>query len=174
MAKLYGYESLSAKALSLLILTGVRTGELVPAEWSEINFNSKLWTIPASRMKGKQGKKRAHAVPLSPKAIDILKSLKGLDDRYVFPGIKKDTHLNKDSMAKFLRKDMGVSGITVHGFRKTLRSWVTDKTTYSFEIKEMVLAHKVGDATVKAYDKGELLEQRATLMDDWSMYLCEV
>jgi integrase len=85
MSKLRLNESISAKALQFLIMTGVRSGSVRAAEWSEINFPEKLWVIPAEHTKTKQ----EHRVPLPPQAITLLKSLPKLaDNPKIFPGVR--------------------------------------------------------------------------------------
>jgi integrase len=61
-------------------------------------------------------------------------------------------------------------GITVHGFRSTFRDWAAERTTYANHVVEMALAHSIGNAVEAAYRRGDLLAQRANLMNDWSTY----
>lgn len=71
-------------ATKLLMITGVRTIELRAALWSEFDLDNAIWEIPAERMK----MRRAHLVPLSSQALDLLNELKIMSGnyRYVFPG----------------------------------------------------------------------------------------
>src|SRR5262249_18818248 len=81
MAKLAENESLSARALEFLILTAARTSEVIGATWSEIDLGAAAWTVPGERMKA--GK--AHVVPLSDAALDILRSIRRSPGGSIFP-----------------------------------------------------------------------------------------
>jgi integrase len=145
-----------ARALEFLILTAARSGEVLGAAWDEIDFAAKTWTIPAERMKA--GK--AHKVPLSDRAVEILRSLPRTDAR-VFPGYAKGMlRLLKD-----LRPDA-----TVHGFRSTFRDWAAERTNFPREVCEMALAHAIPDAVEAAYRRGDLFEKRRRLMADWATW----
>jgi integrase len=69
---------------------------------------------------------------------------------------------------------MGHDGLTVHGFRATFRTWADDCTNYPDNVKEMALAHAVGNETKKAYARSDLLEKRRRLMDAWADYCAGV
>jgi integrase len=156
MADLRSRNSLSARALEFTILTGVRTGETIGATWDEIDFAAKTWTIPASRMKA--GK--AHKVPLSDRAAEILASLPR-EGEHIFP-------LSNMAMLELLR---GMRpGTTVHGFRSTFRDWAAERTSYPNHVAEAALAHTIGDKVEKAYRRGDLFEKRRRLMADWSTW----
>jgi integrase len=60
--------------------------------------------------------------------------------------------------------------ITTHGFRSTFRDWSADKTDYSREVCEHVLAHKLPDEVEVAYLRGAYLEKRKALMTDWAVF----
>ena len=108
---------ISAKALEFLILTATRTNETIYMKWSEVSFNEELWTIPAERMK----MEKEHQVPLSPRAIQILKEMEQFKTSdYVFNGSKKGRPMSNMAMLTLLKKRMEYK-ITVHGFRSTFR-----------------------------------------------------
>ena len=86
MAALRADEGIAARALEVTILTAGRTGEVIAAEWCEIDFAAEMWTVPAARMKTD----REHRVPLSPAAIKVLQSTMGLIEKFVFPGHRRD------------------------------------------------------------------------------------
>ena len=147
---------MSARALEFTILTAARTGETIGAQWNEIDVKKKLWTIPAQRMKAD----REHRVPLSDRAVEIIK---GVPRRgaYVFASASKKP-LSNMAMLELLR---GMSpGHTVHGFRSTFRDWAAERTNYPEFITEMALAHAVGTDVVKAYRRTDLFERRVRLM----------
>ncbi|RWO20769.1 MAG: site-specific integrase [Mesorhizobium sp.] len=157
-------EGISPKALEFAILTATRTGEVVGARWPEIDIENALWTIPGDRMKA--GKE--HRVPLSDRALEILKSLpreKGNDS--VFIGDKKGKPLSNMALLMTLRR-MEREDLTTHGFRSSFRDWAAEQTAYPNEMLEMALAHTVSDKTEAAYRRGDLMEKRRRLMSDWA------
>ena len=87
---------------------------------------------------------------------------------FVFPG-QQSKHLTNNAMLMLLER-MGSKSITVHGFRSTFRDWISECTSYSHEVAEMALAHAVGNKVEGAYRRGDLLEKRRLLMDDWANY----
>lgn len=168
IARLRDNNSLAARALEYLILTVGRTGEVIGAEWPEIDLNKALWIVPAARMKA--GK--AHVVPLSPRALDIVRELHEArtSERYVFPGADARKPMSSMAMAMLLRR-MEVPNVTVHGFRSTFRDWAGDMTPFPREVAEAALAHKVGNAVEQAYRRADALEKRRKLMDAWAVYV---
>lgn len=126
--KLHDYDGISSRlALEFLILCASRTGEVLKATWSEIDFDKKTWTIPADRMKAKE----EHQVSLSARTIEILKAAQEISDgsNHVFPGLKEKHPLSNMSFNMLLRR-MKYDQITVHGFRSTFRDWAEEKTHF--------------------------------------------
>ena len=165
VAALRAREGFSYRALEFTILTAVRTGETLGATWSEINFATKVWTIPAGRMKAGQ----EHRVPLSNAAmrvLDQMAELRGTGD-FVFHGRRGP--LSNMSMLAALEV-MGRGELTVHGFRSTFRDWAAECTNYPSEVVEMALAHAIGNKVEAAYRRGDLFEKRRRLMDAWADY----
>jgi len=162
--KLPGKEAMAARGLEFLILTAARSGEVLGATWQEIDMENAVWTIPAKRMKA--GKE--HRVPLSPRALAIVKALyeTRISD-FVFPGQKKDRPLSGMSFEMLMRR-MKADAFTVHGFRSAFRDWVGDETQFPRDIAEQALAHRVGDATERAYRRGDALAKRRRLMEAWA------
>jgi integrase len=160
MAELRAQEGVTARALEVLILTAARSGEVLGAHWSEIDFDTKLWTISASRMKAR----REHRVPLSDRTIEILEGLPREGER-VFAG------LGRDDMLDCLRqlRDDG----TVHGMRSSFRDWAGETTAYPHEMCEIALAHTVGNKVEAAYRRGDMMEKRRRLMADWATYCAQ-
>jgi len=163
LATLRAREAVSALALEFVILTAARTGEVIAAEWSEVDLAKAVWTVPAERMKA--GKE--HRVPLSPRAVEILEQTKQLGGKYLFPGGQRDK-LSSMAMAMLLRRMK--QNVTVHGFRSAFRDWAAECTGYSHEVAEMALAHTIGNAVERAYRRGDLFDKRRRLMADWATY----
>ncbi len=169
MAKLVAEDGTGAKAFQFLILTAARTGEVVEAQWSEIDLVQKLWTIPAGRMKAQ----REHRVPLSEAALSILQKMKPheRDDGYIFPGGRKTGHLSNMAFLMLLRR-MDRRDLTGHGFRSTFRDWCGDYDKGRREVAEAALAHVIGNKSEAAYARTDYLEERRNLMEKWAMYSC--
>ncbi|MBB3765043.1 tyrosine-type recombinase/integrase [Sphingomicrobium lutaoense] len=161
-------ETIGRLALEFLILTAARSGEVRLSTWDEIDFDARLWTVPAERMKAG----REHVVPISDAALDVLQRAK-LHRRggsnLIFQGQKRGKPLSDMTLTKIVR-DMGRS-ITVHGFRSTFRDWVAEQTDYPGEVAEAALAHTVADKTEAAYRRGSLLQKRTSLMGDWGRFV---
>lgn len=176
--ELQSREAVSALALEFAILTAARTTEVLQAVWDEIDLDDLVWHLPADRMKAH----RAHRVPLTPRSIEILKTLKQANSKYVFPSHRGE-HLSQMAMLMLVRRmhdddlDAGRSGFfdpklkcpaTVHGFRATFRDWADEQTNYPNELKEMALAHTIKNQSEAAYRRGDLLEKRRRLMHNWA------
>jgi integrase len=168
IARLRATETTTALALEFIILTAARSGEALGARWTEIDMKAKVWTVPRERMKtGIE-----HRAPLSDRAVDILKAMQAVArGEFVFPSHRSDRPLSGMACPMLLRR-MGVFNVTVHGFRSAFRDWCGEATNFPREIAEAALAHAVGDAVERAYRRGDALERRRKLMDDWARY-CE-
>lgn len=158
---------IAPRALEFTILTAARTGETIGATWDEIDLDSKVWTVPAARMKAK----REHRIPLSTRAVAILEEIKEQNKgAFVFPGWSGDKGLSNMAMLKVL-KDMGRNDLTVHGFRSTFRDWCAEATQYPREIAEAALAHTLTNKAEAAYFRSDLFEKRREMMQDWCNYI---
>jgi integrase len=165
VATLHEREGVAARALEFTILTAARTGEVIGATWVEIDLEQKVWTVPAGRIKGG----REHRVPLSERALEILRALpREKNNRFVFIGPRKGGLSNMAMTSTLLRMERG--DITVHGFRSTFRDWAAERTNYPNHVVEMALAHVVGDKVEAAYRRGDLFAKRARLMAEWARY----
>jgi integrase len=155
--------SSAAVALELCILTASRTGEVLGMQWSEIDWEKKLWTIPAGRMKGG----REHVVPLSDRAMALLEDQRHYSpgSEFVFTGYKRDRMDDKCMIS--VVKNMKVD-VTVHGFRSTFRDWAGDETDFAREHVEECLAHDVGNGVERAYRRQNGLDKRRRIMEEWS------
>lgn len=157
---------LAARALELCILTSARTSEILNMTWTEVDLDKKLWTVPAIRMKAG----REHRVPLTAHAASILKRLdETKQSDFVFPGQKPGKPLSNMAMEMVLRR-MKIENATVHGFRSSFRDWAGNESSYPREVAEAALAHVVGDQTEQAYRRGDALEKRRKLMEEWANY----
>ena len=167
MEKLRESDSISARALEWTILTAARSGEVFGATWDEIDIESRVWIIPADRMKA--GKE--HRVPLPDRLILVLGEMSALrTGDYIFPGRRRGKPMSSMTLAMHLRRT-GVGNATVHGFRSSFRDWVAEETNFPRELAEQALAHAVGDATERAYRRGDVLERRRQMMEAWAAFV---
>jgi integrase len=167
MSKLRSKHSAAALALEFVVLTAARCGEAVGARWQEFDLENAMWTVPVSRMKAG----REHRVPLSQRALTILKVMHEHRDRdFVFPSAR---HPGKSLAVRTLWRvvrGMEISDATVHGFRSAFRDWAAECTNFPSEVCEAALAHSVANKVEAAYRRGDLFEKRRTLMDAWATY----
>jgi integrase len=154
--------STAAKCLEFTILCACRSGEAIGAVWSEINWETRTWIIPAARTK--QG--REHRISLSESAIRLLQSLPRLSE-YVFPGRYSGPQSEATLRALLGRMDVAVA---VHGFRATFSTWARECTSFPRELVEAALGHAVGDIVERSYQRGDALERRRELMATWGNY----
>ena len=165
VAGLRQQEGVAAKALEFLILTAARSGEVLGATWSEINFEEGVWTVPAARMKAQ----REHRVPLAPAALELLRAAyREASNPFVFINGGGGA-LAPKAMRRQLRQ-LGKDGFTVHGFRSAFRDWAAERTNYPNHVVEMALAHVVGDAVEAAYRRGDLFAKRQKLTEAWAAF----
>ncbi|AXI53541.1 integrase [Sulfitobacter sp. JL08] len=158
--------AMAAKALQFTILTAARTSEVLEMTWSEVDFDARLWTVPAARMKGGV----EHRVPLTNEMLAILEPLKAMASTYVFEGQKRHQPLSNMSMLMLLRR-MGRNDVTVHGFRSSFRDWAAEDAGAPRELAEAALAHQVGSDVERAYARSDLLDRRRALMEKWSLWI---
>ena len=140
MADLRARGGVATQALEFAILSAARSGEVLGAQWAEIDREKKVWTIPAARMKAG----REHRVPLTPRAMEIADAMTNLaTGAHLFPGPKPGKPLSSMAMVMLLRRMK--AEITVHGFRSTFRDWASETTGFPHEVCEMALAHTIGN-----------------------------
>ena len=154
--------------LWFLCYTFVRTNELRFMEWQEIDWNDKIWRIPADKMK----MDRPHIVPLAPQVIDILHQIKELNfsEQYVFynPSTRKPYSQNAFINALY---QMGYKyKMTGHGFRG-LASTTLHEQGFMHEAIELQLAHEQENKISKAYNGAQHLEYRRDMMNQWADYI---
>ncbi|QEA13553.1 tyrosine-type recombinase/integrase [Comamonas flocculans] len=162
IAALRKRDGAAARALEFAILTAARSGEVRGATWDELDFENRLWTIPAGRMKAG----REHRVPLSAAAVTLLKKLPGVaDSPYVFPGARGP--LSDMSLTAVLRR-MNVDCVP-HGFRSSFRDWAA-AGNWPRELAELSLAHVTKGKVEAAYWRADALDKRRELMQAWAEY----
>ena len=164
MAKLRAEPSIAARALEFLILTGTRMSEMRFATWAEIEGD--VWTVPAERMK----MRKEHRVPLSPRAVAILREMRGQHTEVIFPGSRPGRPVDDNTVARTLHRLAGP--LTAHGFRSALRTWAAEDAGFAPEIAEAALAHAIKSAIERAYKRTTFFDQRRRLMEKWAAY-CE-
>ncbi|MCL7744353.1 tyrosine-type recombinase/integrase [Guyparkeria hydrothermalis] len=165
---LRGRAGMSAKAAEFVILTAARTTMVRGATWDEIDLEARVWTIPAERMKGRKNQRREHKIPLSDRAVEILESVRGDHPEIVFPSTTGRA-MSENAMLALLKR-MDRRDVTIHGFRSTFRDWAAETTHYPHEVVEMALAHTIKNKAEAAYRRGDLLEKRRALMQEWADY----
>ena len=155
-------------AFEFLILTAARSGEVRHAEWSEIDMEGAVWTIPAERTKAG----REHRVPLSARSQAILAAARAVADEsgLIFPSpLHAGKPLSENTLTK-LMCDLGMDAVA-HGFRTSFRTWCAEMTNTPRAVAEAALAHAVRDKVEAAYNRTDLFERRRRLMDQWAAYL---
>jgi integrase len=161
----------------LLLLTGLRLNEVADAAWPEFDLPQRVWSIPAHRMKGKNGKARPHNVPLTPDMLAILDTLPKFNGGpYLFSATNGETPAWVSSeikarldvaMAKRLRVDL--PPWTNHDLRRTLRSRLSELRV-SPDVAEAILAH-VKPGIRGVYDRYELLDEKREALELWAKRL---
>lgn len=165
VAKLRAVPGMGARALEFAILTAARSGEVRGATWAEIDLDAALWVVPAERMKAG----REHRVPLSDAALAVLNALpKDPESGLVFPSPRGGT-LSDMTLTAVLRR-LAVPAVP-HGFRSSFRDWAAERTAYPGDMAEMALAHAIGDKVEAAYRRGDMVEKRRRMMNDWAGFL---
>jgi integrase len=168
LTDLAGRDGIGALALKFLVLSAARTNEVIGATWSEIDVRAAIWTVPAARMKAG----REHRVPLSDAALAVLTVVKPLRDDaaggWVFPGARRGRPLSNSVFLMLLQR-MDRGDVTAHGFRSTFRDWAAE-TAQPADLAEAALAHAQGGKVRAAYQRGDMLERRRSLMQAWATF----
>lgn len=180
MRAIDGYQGQPTTRAALLLsaLLFQRPGNIRAMEWSEVDLENAMWSIPSEKMKRTKERKtngRPHLVPLAPQAVAALREVHPLTGhgRYVFPGLHThDRPMSENTVNTALRR-MGYSGeeMTAHGFRSTARTILIERTHVSADVIEAQLAHGKSGPLGAAYDRAEFMEQRRSMMKAWADYL---
>jgi integrase len=160
---------MGAKVLQFGVLTATRSAEMRGALWSEIDYENKVWRIPAERMKGEYP--RGHNIPLSSVALKLLDMMPKTFN-CIFPNTKGAPV--SDATVSNAPKRLG-HDVTAHGFRSTFKDWSRQyvkfaHNAYEDDVTELALAHVNNDSARAAYARNELIEERRPLMEEWAQY----
>jgi integrase len=158
-------------ALSFAPYVAIRPYNIRFARWKDIDFDAKLWRIPAEEMKTKQ----EHLIPLTESSLEILLEVQNFtgDGEYIFPSDRNpnrpfsDTTLNK----ALTRMGYDSSKLVTHGFRAMFSTVANEQSNFRSEVIETQLAHKVGNEVSRAYNRAQYLQERKELIQWWSDYL---
>jgi integrase len=158
-----------ATALQLCLITLQRAGEVVGARKEEFNWTDKLWIIPAERMKGK----RAHAVPLSDLALDrFADAFARSGAEFAFLDRAGETALDPKRLTRAMGracKILGMPQAGPHDLRRTGRTMMTsERVGVGYEMAERVIAHLVGSAVSRVYDRNEYLREKRAALEVWA------
>ena len=175
----YTGQPMTKAALALSALLFQRPGNIRQMEWTWIDFDKALLTIPSQDMKRRLAQKlngRPHFVPLAPQAIAILKELQPLTGhgRYVFPSLRTGERAMSDNTINAALRRMGFASdeMSAHGFRAMARTLMIERIHgISADVIEAQLAHGKSGPLGAAYDRAEFMEQRRRMMSDWADYL---
>lgn len=174
----YEGHPITRAALALSALLFLRPGELRQLEWAWVDLDSAMVAVPSALMKRRIDQKNngaPHQVPLAPQAVAIFRDLHPLTGhgRYVFPSLQtKDRPMSENTVRSALRR-LGYANedMTAHGFRAMARTMAAERLNIAPEVIEAQLAHEVGDALGRAYNRTQYLDQRIDLMKRWADYL---
>lgn len=147
--------------------TFCRPVEVRQAEWEEIDFERKMWIIPAEKMK----MRREHRVPLSSQCMKILQNQQGFDKKWIFPSVRKGKCLSEAGVLSAIRS-MGYEKdqMCAHGFR-AMASTLLNELGYRPDIIEISLAHGDENKVRAVYNRAEYMEERRKMMQEWADYL---
>jgi integrase len=166
-------EPLNRLGLIFIALTFVRSNEARYMKWNEIN-DERFWVIPAERMKGREGKRKPHVVPLSKFTLSILAELDKYtgEDEYVFQSpVRPNKPISENTLLDALYGLGYRHKMTVHGFRSLASTVLNEQSNFSHDVIERQLAHNETDAVRAAYNRAEYLDERIKLMDWWSNWV---
>lgn len=154
-------------AIRLLMLTFVRTKELIEAKWDEFDLDAAELIIPPERMK----MRNEHIVPLSKQAIEILLDQKSRNEKWewIFPGHHSPRkHMSNNTILKGLDR-LGFKGrMTGHGFRALAMTTIKEKLDYRHEVIDRQLAHAPKSMVQRAYDRAQFLDERKNMMQHFN------
>lgn len=160
-------------AMKLLMLTFVRTSELINARWSEIDLEEATWIIPAARMK----MRRDHIVPLSRQSLAILQELKKNNGHreWVFPNqVRPRKPMSNATITRAIMRMGYKDRMTGHGFRALAMTTIKEKLGYRHEVIDRQLAHAHKSKIIAAYDRAQFLDDRRVMMQQWADYIDKI
>ena len=178
MRDIYAYSgsNITRAAVQIHALTFQRPNEIRDMQWSEVDLESAVWKVPATRMKGNLERKAngdPHTVPLSKQAIAILKDLHPLTGHglKVFPSERGEGRSISENTARQALRSMGYLDHVPHGFRASARTLIREALHYDKEVIERQLSHGSDEALGGAYDRTQFLVEREKMMQRWADYL---
>jgi integrase len=158
-------------ALQLLALLAQRPGEIRQAKWQEIDIETKIWSIPAAKMK----MRRDHNVPLPKQAVELLTELREIsgEAEYLFPSLRSWHRPMSDNTLNAALRRMGYSGdeMTAHGFRASFSTLANESGQWNPDAIEAALAHVERNEVRKAYNRGLYWDERVELAQWWAGFL---
>jgi integrase len=164
----------------LIALTAVRKLEGIEAAWCEITdtADGMVWTIPASRMKGRRGLKREHVIPLAPQAADVIRAARALADAmgivsaFVFPGTGKGRSVERSCLNELMARVLPAAGLaglhTVHGWRSTFSTICNEADPGAYRVVDVMLAHRAFGAVEGRYNRASFVAERRKLACTWA------
>lgn len=174
----YSGQAVTRAALLLSPLLLLRPGELRHTEWSWINLDAAMLTVPGAVMKRTKADKAdgpPHLVPLARQAVALLQGLQPLtgEGRYVFPALTTGQRCMSENTVRSALRRLGYGNdeMTAHGFRAMARTMLAERLNVAPEVIEAQLAHAVADALGRAYNRTQYVEQRVQMMQTWADYL---
>jgi len=166
-AKLEAEGGASARCLQWAMLTVVRLDGCRGARLDEIDGD--VWTVPADRVKGREGRVADFRVPLAPAALEIVARAREISDDLLFEGQRRGRPITDRALEKTLDR-LRETG-RPHGFRTSFRTWVQDRDVCSYDVAETCLGHIVGSRVERSYARSDLLDRRRTVMEAWARFL---
>ena len=155
-------------ALELSALTFARPGEVRAAEWSELDLDGAIWSIPAAKMK----MRRPHRIPLAPRAVSLLRVLSGItgNGRFLFPSNRSRERCMSENTINAALRRLGFTKdeMTAHGFRSAASSMLNECGIWNADAIERQLAHVDNDSVRRAYARADFWEERIRLMAWWA------
>ena len=155
------------RAHLMTVFTAQRIGEIVPAQWSEVDLQKGTWSIPRDRMKRKDAERGPHIVPIPSKLLAMMREWRradGDDAAFVCPAPNRDAPVTREAVEKLYRRGLGLSGQhSPHAWRSVFSSWARDAGKDGDAI-EAQLDHVVGNKVAAAYDRAKRVELRRSLM----------
>ena len=171
-------EAILPMAAEWLVLTGARVDSVTGAQWGEIDLRRRTWTVPAARMKGREGKVGAFVVPLTRPMVGVLRRLLPRGQRidpnaFLFPspgGRSRSGHMESSSMWNIVRRVRPNVEVCPHGFRASFSTWAEEETDFGDKIISAAIGHKKKDKVQRRYGRSDLLPGRRRLMRLWAAY----
>jgi integrase len=162
-------------ALEFTILTAPRLSDVLNAKWAHINRAERRWDIPHFSKTG-----TPHRIPLSDAAIAVLDKVEKIAgdiggavgaSEFLFPNDVTGARLSRNALLAVIKR-MGRKGaMSVHGCRASFRTWAQEQTNFPWELCELSLGHKVGDAVSRAYARSDGYQKRIAIMQQWANFL---